>query len=473
MAETKAHVILFPYPAQGHIIPFLSLADLLLHQEPNLAVTVVSTKRNIKSIRTSLPSDSRLGLHSLPFDPESHGLPAHAESTSDLHFRYLFAFSKANEAHRPAFDEFISTVSSDSVNPIPVCIISDIFLAWTVEVARKHNAFHSIFTTNGAFGGAVEFSLWTHQPQARTDSYSFPLPDHPDVFIDRSQLQKIILSPDGTDPFIEFLRRQTKFCHKTNMILGNTMEEFEPLGLGMLRKTFDMPIQPIGPVLRSPSSYSSEFDTDVMKWMDMQPPKSVLFISFGSQQTLQANQMMELALGLESAGQPFIWAIRPPLGFNPKGEFKPEWLPEGFEERMNQENKGLLVHGWAPQLKILSHKSAGAFLSHCGWNSVLESLANGVPMIGWPLMADQYYNSKMLVEEWGVCVEVARGNMGNSTVDNEKIKEVIETVMGENEKGKEMKKKALEIKDIMKRAWEEQDGSSTKGLEKFFRAIGV
>jgi UDP:flavonoid glycosyltransferase YjiC (YdhE family) len=107
-----------------------------------------------------------------------------------------------------------------------------------------------------------------------------------------------------------------------------------------------------------------------------------------------------------------------------------EWLPEAFEARARAANRGLLVHGWAPQVSILAHGSTGALLSHCGWNSVLESLTHGVPIVGWPLSAEQFYNVKTLAEEWGVCVEVARGNLESSAVESCKVAEGIETVMG-------------------------------------------
>ncbi|KAM1049994.1 hypothetical protein TB2_031322 [Malus domestica] len=103
--------------------------------------------------------------------------------------------------------------------------------------------------------------------------------------------------------------------------------------------------------------------------------------------------MMELTVGLEEIGKPFVWVIRPPVGFDVKGDFKAEWLPDGFEERMSKRKQGLLVHNWAPQLEILSYKSTGFFVSHCGWNSVMESLSQGVPIVGWPLAAEQAYNS--------------------------------------------------------------------------------
>jgi hypothetical protein len=161
---------------------------------------------------------------------------------------------------------------------------------------------------------------------------------------------------------------------------------------------------------------------------------------------------------LIGSGKPFIWVLRPPTGFDINGEFKDEWLPEGFEKRMTVSKQGLLVHNWAPQLEILSHESTGVFLSHCGWNSTLESLSQGVPIIGLPMGAEQMYNSKMLVEEMGVCEELARGAQSD-VVGKEVIKRVIELVMDKKKgKGKEMQKKAAIIGEQIRAAAKDRVG---------------
>ncbi|KAI3909418.1 hypothetical protein MKW92_046554 [Papaver armeniacum] len=168
---------------------------------------------------------------------------------------------------------------------------------------------------------------------------------------------------------------------------------------------------------------------------------------------------MELAVGLEKSGKSFIWILRPPSEFDIKSEFKSEWLPEGFFERMNESNKGLLVKKWAPQLEILSHKSTGAFLSH--W----------VPVIGWPLGGEQAFNSKMLEEELGVSVQLANGN--EDEVVSEDVQKVIEQVMGSSE-GEEMRKRATVIADKISAAMREDDhhkGSTIRSIDDFLASV--
>ncbi|XP_078167833.1 UDP-glycosyltransferase 92A1-like [Carex rostrata] len=461
------HIVLFPFLAQGHINPFISLASVLHHRHPDLTITLVSTPRTLESIRSSLPPLSPLRLHPLPFSPESFNLPPHTETLTSLRFDQFISFYHASLSLLPAFDSFIASIVSNSK---PVSIVADFFFAWSVDVARKYNCFHSILISSGSFGTAVFFSICTHLPKNIRKGDEFFLPEYPEIVLHKTQLPKYWLDDNVSKSWGEFLQGQILLCYKTDAMLANTVEEVEFTGLGMIRKTFKMPVWPIGPLLRAPET-SVERDNSIINWLDSHEVGSVLFVSFGSQNTIQAKQMMELALGLEAAGRPFMWVIRPPVGFDVKGEFKPEWLPEGFEKRMSQEGKGLFIHGWAPQISILAHKSTGTFLSHCGWNSTLESLVHGVPIIGWPLSAEQFYNVMML-EKWGASVELARGNYEYSHVDKERVKEVIEMVMGESEKGKDIRRKAREIEHLMENALKE-GGSSFNGLNEFLKKAGV
>lgn len=295
---------------------------------------------------------------------------------------------------------------------------------------------------------------------------------------------------NGKDLWSRFFQPQISLSLKSSGWLTNTAEEIEPFGMEILRNYIKLPLWSIGPLLpqsalkKSSSTSGSSISTqrtgkklgipaeECFQWLNLQRPNSVLYISFGSQNTIRATQMMELAKGLEKSEKNFIWVIRPPLGFDIKGEFRSEWLPEGFEGRVRGNKQGLVVRNWAPQLEILSHESTGAFLSHCGWNSVVESLSQGVPIMGWPMAAEQSYNSKMLMEEMGVSVELTRG-VQNEIV-GEKVKELIEMVMDENGKGGEMRKKAGEIREKIRAAVRyegNEAGSSVKAMDDFLNYV--
>lgn len=358
------------------------------------------------------------------------------------------------------------------------------FLGWTVNVAKKHGIFHALFSTHGAYSTSIFFSLWLHLPHGYTDTDEFGLPGFPDTFhLHRLQLSRVLQEASEEEPRTKFLQRQLRYCLGSNGILCNMVEEMEKTRLQLLRNNLGLPVWCVGPLLPPfDLCSSSQFHhlrprkkpgisiDDCIKWLNHHPPLSVLYISFGSQNSVSISQMMELAMGLEASGKPFIWVIRPPFGHSIDEDFKSEWLPEGFETRMTEGNRGLLVYRWAPQLEILSHGSTGMFLSHCGWNSVMESLSQGVPMIGWPLAAEQFYNSMMLDDELGVCVELARGVDDN--VVQQRVAKVIGIVIGETEKGKEMKTKAAELREILKagmtiRDQECKDGSLNSVVDEF------
>ncbi|KAJ1271786.1 hypothetical protein BS78_06G152800 [Paspalum vaginatum] len=463
-AKESLHIVLFPFLAHGHVPAFLRLAGILRALRPGLDVTLVSTQRLLGSL-THPAASPPVRLHALPFAPADHGLPPGAHSLADIQVHQFISFFRASESLRPAFEEFVSGIGG------PVCIVADAFFWWTAEVARARGASHAVFLPGGAFGNAVFFSVWEHLPRATTAADEFPLPDFPDVVLHRTQIPRYILSATGADPWSAFFRRVVALCRKTDALLVNTVQELEPSGLDMLRRSFGVQPWAIGPVLAAPTTPSdSRDDASIIQWLDAHPARAVLYVSFGSQNSISAVQMAELALGLEASGRPFVWALRPPLGFDGKDVFRPEWLPAGFEERTARGRTGLLVRGWAPQVRILSHPSAGAFLSHCGWNSVLESLSHGVPLIGWPLGAEQFFNAKLVVD-WGVCVEVARGNLESSAVEREKVAQAVRTVIGETAKGGEMRRKAAAIARTMASAWEAPGGSTLESLEGFLRSV--
>ena len=344
---------------------------------------------------------------------------------------------------------------------------------WAVEIAREFGVCSAIFASPGGFGMACYYSLYTNMPWLEYID-EITLPDFPEASkIHVTQLPGNLRFAAGDDPFAGFLKKEFAKWLSSDGILVNTVEEIDKIGLTYLRRKIGRPVWPIGPVLLSMESRPGISSDSCKKWLDSKPLNSVLYISFGSQNTISESQMMELATALEVTGKFFIWVVRPPLGFDINSEFKAEqWLPRGFEQRIQDQKRGLLVHKWAPQVEILSHNSISAFLSHCGWNSMLEALSHGVPIIGWPLAADQYANVVLLEKEVGVCLEVARGT--SCEVKHEEIVNKIELVMNiDTEKGTEMRRKADEVKGIIKDAIRDEEGfkgSSLKAMDEFFNA---
>ncbi|CAA7398966.1 unnamed protein product [Spirodela intermedia] len=478
----RQHIVLFPFLAQGHIIPFLALAKLITRRYPGrFTVTLVSTPLNVRSLRQSLPPDSGVLLREIPFRSADHGLPPDTENTDSVPFQDLIRIFQASTTLQPQFERLIAEEITKEDGRPPLCIIVDFFLGWTVQIAEKLGVFHAIFNTCGAFGTAVYFSMWMNLPHSHTTSEDdFWVPGFPESFrLHLSQLSPTLRYADGADPWSSVIRQQIALCLSSKAILCNTVEGLEPMGMALLRKIAGLCVWSIGPVHPLETTNSAGrgarrvpgVDPETcLRWLDAHPPRSVLYVSFGSQNSISAAQMMALAAGLEATRRPFIWVIRPPFGFDVKAEFKDEWLPKGFEDRTGKSGRGLLVRNWSPQLEILSHPSVGGFLSHCGWNSVLESLSRGVPLIGWPMAAEQFYNSKMMEEELGVCVELARGV--EQRVSSVEVERVVGLVM-DGEKGENMRRKAASTAQTIRTAIEEEDdkGTSAAALDDFLATV--
>jgi hydroquinone glucosyltransferase len=252
-------------------------------------------------------------------------------------------------------------------------------------------------------------------------------------------------------------------------IIVNTWEDLEPLTLRAIRENPfyqeipTPPLYPIGPLVKNTEPLTESDVERTLAWLDKQPSESVIFVALGSAGSLSAQQLTEFAWGLEQSGQRFLWVVRLPSDvacnsdafFNAGGDANDPntYLPEGFLERTKE--VGLVVSSWAPQVAVLSHASTGAFVSHCGWNSTLESVALGVPMIGWPLYAEQRMNATMLMEDVGVLAKVP-GLVGpagkeTTTIGREEIERMMRTVI-EGEEGKAIRRKAKELKESAMKA---------------------
>jgi len=229
------------------------------------------------------------------------------------------------------------------------------------------------------------------------------------------------------------------------IILFNTCRELEGKYIDYLSVLTGKKIVPAGPLVQETVSETEK--TEVMNWLDKKKDSSTVFVSFGSEYFLSKEEIEELAHGLELSGVNFIWVVRFPVGEKTRVE---EALPKGFLDRVGE--RGLVVEGWAPQLQILAHSSTGGFVSHCGWNSVLESLKFGVPIVAVPMQLDQPPNAR-LVEEVGVGVEVEREEDGR--LNRYEIAKVIGKVVVE-ENGKGIRVKAKEFSENIRLRGEEK-----------------
>ncbi|CAN6199115.1 unnamed protein product [Urochloa humidicola] len=277
--------------------------------------------------------------------------------------------------------------------------------------------------------------------------------------------------------FVYFGRR---FMKDARGIVVNTAAELEP---GVIAAIADgtctpgdraPPVYPIGPVLslnkknkpRGDDRYSSPHEC--VRWLDARAPASVVFLCFGSRGWMSPRQAREVAAGLERSGHGFLWVLRgPPVGSSlyPTDADLGDLLPDGFLERTK--GRGLVWPSWAPQMEILAHAAVGGFVTHCGWNSILESLWHGVPMAPWPLYAEQPLNAFELVACMGVAVElrVCTGKEHDNFVEAAELERAVKELMGGGEEGMKAREKAVEMKAACRNAVAE-GGSSLAATQR-------
>lgn len=475
------NIVLFPFMAQGHLNPFIGLANLLAFRYPSLTLTIVSTPANVLHLRTIFSAKPSFRFAELPFNSSENGLPPDIEHARFLPRQYVAHFNHAAMSLQPSFHRLIESMSKSNGcdHPPLLAIVSDMFLAWSVDVARAFGVYHAVFYATGPYGMSIFKSLWTHTNLFTTDDEEITLPDLPHITIHRSQVSDKMKSAaiDPNHLSISFLRRMFELWRLTDACLWNTAAAIERQSLNDWSRSSGQICWAVGPLNLAAPRRTSPPSNPLSRWLDQQKASSVVYISFGSQNSIGRRQMVELACGLEASGRPFVWAIRPPIesfsDASAAAKTDPEqWdltqcLPEGFEERIRESEQGLLMRGWAPQLDILGHVATGAFISHFGWNSVMEALSCGVPLIGWPLNSDQFYNSKLVAEELGACIEIARGD--EAMIAEADVVRILEEAI-DGEKGKEMRVRAQALKEELKKTMED-GGESILALEEFVRTI--
>ena len=275
---------------------------------------------------------------------------------------------------------------------------------------------------------------------------------------------------DRKDEAYKWVLHHNKRYREAEGIIENSFLELEPGPIKELLKDEPgrPPVYPVGPLVNVECGRAGAGDSgsECLRWLDEQPHGSVLFVSFGSGGTLSSAQINELAFGLEMSEQRFLWVVRSPNDkianasyFSAASQADPfDFLPKGFIERTK--GRGHVVSSWAPQPQVLAHGSTGGFLSHCGWNSILESVVNGVPFIAWPLFAEQKMNAVLLTEDIKVALRPSAGESG--LVEREEIASVVKCLM-EGEEGKKLRYRTKDLKDAAAKALGE-NGSSTNHI---------
>lgn len=264
-----------------------------------------------------------------------------------------------------------------------------------------------------------------------------------------------------TDPSLKFMMDAFGRAREAHTIFVHSAYELESQVFDALQAN-GFPIHAVGPFLDSPSQPSSDnANQECIQWLDTQLPNSVLYVALGSIASLVPAEMHALALGLEASGHPFLWVIRR----DSISSSLSDALPEGFLQRTVEKGLARII-SWAPQMEVLRHCAVGAFFSHCGWNSTLESMWEGVPMVACPRAAEQRSNARWIVENWKIGVEVERQQDGSFT--KEAVQSALQSVL--TTEGTDYKERALQAKR-MARSAVQKGGASYTNLVSFLNGL--
>lgn len=447
------------------MIPMMDIAKILAQN--GVTVTVVTTHQNASRF-TSTFSNSQIRLLEVQFPYQEAGLPEGCENL-DMLPSLGTGLDFFNAANSNTLKEQVEKLFEE-LNPPPSCIISDMTLHYTANIARKFNIPRFSFLGQSCFSLFCLYNIGVHKVRStitsETEYFALPgLPDKVEFTIAQTPAH------NSSEEWKEFYAKTGAAEGVSFGVVMNSFEELEPEYAKGYKKARNGRVWCIGPVSLSNKDELDKAERGnkasidehfCLKWLDSQKPKGVIYVCLGSMCNITSLQLIELGLALEASKRPFIWVIREG---NQLGELE-KWIKEeGFEERTK--DRSLVIHGWAPQVLILSHPSIGGFLTHCGWNSTLEAVCAGVPLITWPLFGDQFFNEKLVVQilrvgvKVGVEVPVEWGEEDENglLVKKEDVGRAINELMDESRDSEEMRERVNGLAEMAKRAVE-KGGSS-------------
>ncbi|KAG4174586.1 hypothetical protein ERO13_A11G130600v2 [Gossypium hirsutum] len=417
------HLLVVPYPAQGHVIPFMELSQNLAKQ--GIKISFVNTefnhKRVIDAFGKKLDENGLLHLVSVPDGLEDG---EDRNQIGNLTERLC-------QVMPGQLKELIDKVNGSDDNKIS-CVLADISLGLAFDVAAEQG-----IPTAGLWPASMfQLMFFLRIPKliedGLIDGNGTPLMKH--KMFQLSPMTPVIQpinfawlsfgnSPSTQKFMFDFLRLNNKAVETADWILCNSSLELEPEACNLVPKV--LPIGPLSAANRF-GNLSGNFwseDPTCLQWLNQQSPGSVIYVAFGSSTVFDEIHFQELALGLELTKKPFLWVVRE---YIIKG--KHQFYPQGFKERVS--NQGKIV-SWAPQVAVLGHSSIACFISHCGWNSTIEGVSNGVPFLCWPCFSDQFLNESYIYDIWKVGFKLKRDERG--TIRKEEIRTKVEQLVGDED----------------------------------------
>ncbi|KAK7350587.1 hypothetical protein VNO77_09381 [Canavalia gladiata] len=450
MNRQKGNVIVLPYPAQGHINPLLQFTKLLVSK--GLKATFATTPYTIKYIH---PSPPHITIEAIS-DGFDEGGCKHAPTVQAYLDSYKSVGSKS-------LAELIVKLR-DSFSPVN-CIIYDSMLPWALDVAKQFGIYGAVFLTTSASVCSMYWQIKLGHLNFPLDKGVFPisLPGLPPLQF--SDLPGFIAKPQDHPAYLAAVMQQFETLEHNDWAFCNTFQELESELMKDLEGVWQLiPVGPMVPYayLNQPTSgdisYGANFwepaSQKYLRWLETKPPRSVVYVSFGSMGTTTAKQAQEIERGLKASKKYFLWVWRE----------SEDRLPEGFLSGLDDE---VLVVTWCNQLEVLAHPAVGCFVTHCGWNSVLEALSIGVPMVAVAQGGDQPTNSKFVEEIWGVGSRAEKDS--NGVLTGEELDRCIRDVM-DGEKSEHINSNVSKWSESAARA-ASLGGSSEKNISQFIKIL--
>jgi len=448
----KPHILVLPLQFQGHVTPLMELSHRLV--DHGFEVTFVNTEvphaRVVGALQAAGGTATLAGIH----------LASIPDGLEDGDRKDVGKIADSYSRHIPGHLERLIAEMEASGRPKVKWIVCDVYMLSSFLVAKKFGIrVAAVWATAAAclaistkIPKLIEDGLVNDKGSPERDEMVQFAPGIPPVHT--SQLPWINVIPLEWQRSLFDLYKQTeRLSALVEMVVCNSFSELEAGAFTLLPN-----VLPIGPLtsdreLQKPVGQLLPEDTRCLPWLDAQPDGSVVYVAFGSSTFFDPSQFRELAEGLELTGRPFLWVVRTDFT---TGDVSKAWFDE-FKARIA--GAGMVV-SWCPQQKVLAHRAVACFVSHCGWNSIMEGVRNGVPFLGWPYFADQFLDRNYVTDVWRTGLAVSPGADG--VVTKEELRSKVEQVIGDDE----IRERARLLRDAAGRAIGE-GGASYENFRKF------
>uniref|UniRef100_A0A0E0KP25 Glycosyltransferase n=1 Tax=Oryza punctata TaxID=4537 RepID=A0A0E0KP25_ORYPU len=472
------HAVMIPYPAQGHVTPMLKLAVLLYSR--GIHVTFVNNEFNHRRLLRACGARALDGAPGFRFAAIDDGLPpSDADATQDI----PALCHSVRTTCPPRFKALLAKLDKDADAAAAArrvtCVVADSTMAFAILAARELGLRCATLWTASACG-FVGYYHYKHL----LDRGLFPLKSKADLKnghlnttmdwipgmptdMRLRDLPSFVRSTDRDDILFNYFIDVTATMPLASAVIINTFDELDASLMDAM-STLLPPIYTVGPLHLTVRNNLPEDNPvagvgcnlwkeqdEPLRWLDGRPPRSVVYVNFGSITVMSSEHLLEFAWGLAGSGYAFLWNVRPDLVKGDGAALPPEFAAATEARSM--------MSTWCPQAEVLEHEAVGVFLTHSGWNSTLESIVAGVPMVCWPFFAEQQTNCRYKCTEWGIGTEIP------DDVRRGEVEALIREAM-DGEKGREMRRRVAELRESAVAA-AQQDGRSMKNLDRLIDEV--